>query len=344
MSEKRKATWKLILNIVTIVALVVLVVAVRQQIFDTMNNLQKVNAWALPFMLVWEFINYHSYSKMYQEYFLILGERIRYRSLLRVTLELNFVNNVFPSGGVSSFSYFGLRMKDAGVAGSKSTLVQLAKFITVFISFQILLVFGLFCLALGNRVNGLTLLVSGSLVTLLAVFTLGLAFVIGSKQRINTFFTFLTRLVNRLIHIVRPRYPETINVAKARDQFTELHENYMVLKSDYRKFKNPLFWGFVANLTEVLTIYTVYVAFGQFVNPGAVILAYAVANFAGLVSLLPGGVGVYEALMTGVLAAAGVPPGLSIPVTIMYRILNMLIQLPPGYYLYHQVLHRKQPA
>src|SRR3989338_9340570 len=136
MSEKRKATWKLILNIITIAALVVLVVAVRQKIFDMMNNLQKVNAWALPFMLVWEFINYHSYSKMYQEYFLILGERIRYRSLLRVTLELNFVNNVFPSGGVSSFSYFGLRMKDAGVAGSKSTLVQLSKLIMVLLSFQ----------------------------------------------------------------------------------------------------------------------------------------------------------------------------------------------------------------
>lgn len=342
MSEKRKATWKLALNVVTIIALAVLVYAVRTQIHETINNLARVNAWALPFMLVWEFINYHSYAKMYQEYFMILGERLRYRSLLRVTLELNFVNNVFPSGGVSSFSYFGLRMKDADVPGSKSALVQLAKFITIFVSFQVLLVFGLLCLAIGGRANGLMLLVSGSLVTLLAVLTIGLAFVIGSKRRINEFFTFLTKLVNRLIHMFRPNYPETINVAKARDRFTELHENYMVLKSDIRKFKNPLFWGFIANLTEVLTIYTVYVAFGQFVNPGAVILAYAVANFAGLISLLPGGVGIYEALMTGVLAAAGVPPGLSIPVTIMYRILNMLIQLPPGYYLYNKVLQPKK--
>ena len=36
-------------------------------------------------------------------------------------------------------------------------------------------------------------------------------------------------------------------------------------------------------------LYLVFVAFGFWVNPGAVILAYAVANFMGLVSILPGG-------------------------------------------------------
>jgi uncharacterized membrane protein YbhN (UPF0104 family) len=78
------------------------------------------------------------------------------------------------------------------------------------------------------------------------------------------------------------------------------------------------------------------------VNPGAVILAYAVANFAGLISVLPGGVGIYEALMTAVLAAAGVSPGISIPVTVMYRVLNMSIQIIPGYYFYHKAI-RAQP-
>jgi hypothetical protein len=28
----------------------------------------------------------------------------------------------------------------------------------------------------------------------------------------------------------------------------------------------------------------------------------------------------------------------------MYRVLNMLVQLPPGYYLYQKALHSKKPA
>jgi uncharacterized membrane protein YbhN (UPF0104 family) len=43
----------------------------------------------------------------------------------------------------------------------------------------------------------------------------------------------------------------------------------------------PLFYTTVSNITEVAAVYAVYVAFGHFVNIGAIILAYAVANFAG---------------------------------------------------------------
>jgi hypothetical protein len=42
--------------------------------------------------------------------------------------------------------------------------------------------------------------------------------------------------------------------------------------------------------------------------------------------------------MTAVLVAAGVPARLSLPVTVMYRVLNTLLQLPPGYILYHLTL------
>jgi uncharacterized protein (TIRG00374 family) len=90
----------------------------------------------------------------------------------------------------------------------------------------------------------------------------------------------------------------------------------------------------------VAAVYVVYIAFGKLVNIGAVILAYGVANFAGLVSVLPGGVGVYEALMTAVLASTGIPAGVSLPATVMYRVLNTLIQIPPGYIFYQKTLRK----
>jgi uncharacterized protein (TIRG00374 family) len=331
---------KTILTIVTFIALVGFVYAIRNQIVDTFQNLEQVNIWVLAFMPFWQFINYHAYTMMYQQFYSVLGERIRYKSLFRLTLELNFINNIFPSGGVSGFSYYSIRMKDADVPTGKSTLVQLAKYITIFISFQILLAIGLLFLAFDGRAGGLVILVAGSIATLLAVGTFLLAYIIGSKRRINEFFTFVTKVINKIIHTFRRGHPETINIERTHKIFDDLHENYMQLRSNMNQLKKPLLWGVVANLSEVLTIYTVYVAFGSLVNPGAVILAYAVANFAGLVSVLPGGVGIYEFLMTVVLAASGVSPALSVPVTLMYRILNMLIQLPPGYYFYHKALHR----
>ncbi len=332
---------KIALNVVTLLALAGLVYALRDQIVETVHTIDDINYWLLLLLLPIQFVNYHSYAVMYQQILTALGNKVPYWEMFKAQLELNFINHVFPSGGVSGFSYFGVRMRKVGVSAGKATLVQVMKFGLIFISFQVLIFFGLLCLSVMGRTNNLTILISASIGTLLLVVTLGMAFVISSEKRINSFFAYLTKAINRLIQVVRPKHPETISLAKVREVFTELHENYNLLRKNWRDLKQPLINATLANITEILTIYVVYMAFGLYVNPGAVILAYAVANFAGLISVLPGGVGVYEALMTAVLAAAGVSPAISLPVTVMYRILSTAIQLPPGYYYYHQALHAK---
>jgi len=337
--EKRAKRWKMIVTLVTFAALGVLIYAVRDQIADTIENFRQVNSLVLLLMIPAQMFNYDAYVRMYRHLFGILGKKIEYWRMMKINFELNFVNNVFPSGGVSGFSYFGLRMKSEGISTGQSTLVQLMRFICIFISFQVLLAFGLLVLAIGGQASNLVILIAGSLATLLFVGSAAMAFIIGSKKRINGFFTYLTRFINRLIYLVRPKHPETISIERVEKMFTELHENYMIIRKNPGMLRMPLINALVANIAEIATIYVVYVAFGQLVNPGAVIIAYAIANFAGLVSVLPGGVGIYEALMTAVLASAGIPPGVSIPVTIMYRILNMTLQLPPGYYFYHKAVH-----
>ncbi len=348
MSEKSffARRWKLIVNIVTLVALAVVLIAARDQIAETIRNLGNVHAWALLLILPVQLLNYHAQTRLYQRLFAIVGNHLSYKKLFKTSLELNFVNHVFPSGGVTGMSYFTLRLRRGKeLSGGKATFIHVMKIGLYILAFEVLLIFGLFSLAIMGRANGLVLLVSGSLSTLLLVGTIGFAYIIGSKQRINSFFGALTRALNWLIHIVRPGYPETINTGKARKVFDDFHDSYQVIKDNYRQLKAPFLYALLADATEVMTLYVVYIAFGEWVNIGAVILAYGIANFAGLVSVMPGGVGIYEALMTAVLAGTGIPPGVSLPVTIMYRVLNTLVQLPPGYYLYHQALKQgEQPV
>lgn len=340
IEKKRSFPWKIIINLVTLAALAALIYGVREEIANTLENLKNLEVWALLLMVPAQVLNYHSYAELYQSLFKILGHRVRYLKMLVLSLELNFVNNVFPSGGVTGISYFGVRMKTMGVSPGKSTLVQMIRYILLFVSFQILLAVGLVILAIGGNANSFMILVAGSLATLLFVGTIGAMFVVGSKKRINGFFTYATRFLNRMIKVVRRGHPETINIEKVQMLFGELHDNYIELRKKPHVLAKPLIHALMANIAEILTIYVVYVAFGQWVNPGAIIIAYAIANFAGLISVLPGGVGVYEALMTAALASAGVPAGVSIPITITYRILSMSIQLPPGYYFYHKALHK----
>jgi uncharacterized protein (TIRG00374 family) len=332
--------FRRILSVATLIAMLALIYFLRDQIIETFTNLGNVNFYFLFLIIVWQILNYHTYAKLYQSLFEILGTKIGYKSMYKVAVELNFVNHVFPSAGVSGFSYFGLRMRQLGATAAQSALVQTMRFVTVFISFQVLLFGGLLMLAIDNQASNLAILVASTMGTLLFVGTWLVIYIVGDRKRIDSFFTALTKSLNYLIRLVRPRHPETISIVAARKQFLEFHENYNILRKNYKKLKMPLFYSFFASLTEILTIYAVYMAFDEWVNLGAVILAYAIANFAGLISVLPGGIGVYEGLMTAVLATVGVPPSKSLPVTVMYRVLSMLVQLPPGYYLYQKALQK----
>jgi uncharacterized protein (TIRG00374 family) len=209
-------------------------------------------------------------------------------------------------------------------------------------AFEIILIFGAICLAAMGRVNKLVILAVGALSMFLIVLSFGFLFIVGKRSRIDSFFTWLTTFLNRIIGIVRPKSPETINIDAARHIFDDFHSTYLQLKDNYPKLKMPFLYSFVADATEVAAVYAVYMAFGKYVNIGAVILAYGIANFAGLVSVLPGGVGIYEGLMTVVLAGTGIPPGVSLPITVMYRVLNTILQVPPGYILYNKAIKSGQ--
>jgi hypothetical protein len=336
--------WKLILNVVTIIALVALVYAIRTQLGSTIRNLTHIDAWALVLIIPIEVIDYHAQTKMYQKLFAVVGNKLGYGYLFARSLELNLVNHLFPSGGVTGISYFGVRVSaNKDISGGKATLIQLMKLALTFISFELLLIVGLFSLAIVGKVNELTLLVTGALSTLLLVLTVLFGYIVGSRSRINNFFGSVTKALNWVIHKFRRNNPEAINVKSARKVFDDFHDNYQQITSHWQDLGSPLMYALLANIAEVMAIYVVFLAFGRVVNIGAIILAYGVANFAGLVSVLPGGIGIYEALMIGVLTIAGIPARISLPAIIMYRVVNTIIQLPPGYYFYHKALSKESP-
>lgn len=331
--------WKFVLNLVTATAMLALIIAIRSQLFETFRNLFNVNAWVLLLLIPNEVLNYHAQTKMYQHLFKLVGNKLSYKYLFRAALELNFVNHVFPSGGVTGISYFSLRLRKHGeISAGKATIVQIMKLVLVFMSIEGLVVGGTVILAAVGRVNQLLIMLVSTITTLAVITTLLMFFVVGSRRRINVTFALVTQMANRLLQIIRPKHPETINMERAHGWFNEFHDNFQIMRRNWRELRAPFGYACLANITEIAAVYIVYVAFGHAVNVGAVILAYTVANFAGLVSVMPGGVGIYEALMTAVMASAGVPAAVSLPAVVMYRVLSTVLQIPPGYYLYHKTV------
>lgn len=340
MSKPMKKDIKFWLNIFTLFALVGLIVITRHQVMEAFRKLGELNAAALLLMIPLQLANYYAVARLYQDYFKAQGENLPTRTMYSIALELNFVNHVFPSGGVSGFSYLNLRLKQSGIGTAKSALAQLVRFGLTFASFIALLFVGMFILAFRRHTSPLTILIGSSLAFMTLIGVLVGGFIISDEKRIQGFVGILPKLINKVFGVFRSKRKDIIDLNKVERTMTDLHKDYVILSNNWHQLVMPFWWALVVNMTDIMTIYVVYVAFGSFINPGALILAYGVANFAGLIAVLPGGVGVYEGLMTATLSSAGVDKALALSATVVYRILNMLIFLPIGYVLYQRVLRR----
>lgn len=329
---------KLIINIVTLVALGVLLYVSWPQITQGLKEIGGAK-WSVIFlMLPMQLINYYAIAELYRSYFKQSGEVIKRSTMYKIALELNFVNHVFPSGGVAGFSYLGLRLKHHGIPVARTTLAQAMRFALTFISFLILLFIGMFMLSFTSG-GGVALFIGLSIAFVTLFGTLVGIYIISNEQRIKGFTAFLPKLANSILKPFTHRR-NTINIKKIETLFEDLHKDYAAIAKNWHQLRVPFVWALIINATEIATAYLAYVALGHLVNPGAVILAYAVASFAGLVAILPGGIGVYEALMTAVLTSTGIPKALALSATLIYRIFTMVIFLPIGFVLYQLALRK----
>jgi uncharacterized protein (TIRG00374 family) len=81
-------------------------------------------------------------------------------------------------------------------------------------------------------------------------------------------------------------------------------------------------------------------------RPSLVLLAYAAANIIALFPLTPGGLGVVEASLSGLLILAGVHPGDALLATLAYRVASYWLPLlagPPAYLLFRRRYGRPVP-
>lgn len=333
------------INVLTFVGLVLLVVFSWGQITEALSKLKELSVGFLLLIIPVQVLSYMAVAHIYHSYFKATNSvhDLTLKDMYRISLELNFVNHVFPSGGVSGFSFLGLRLQKFGIPVATSTLAQIIRYFLTFLSFLVLLATGTIFLALGDKVNGIVILISSAVFFMTVFGTAVAVYIISNEKRIKSFTSFLPRALNMVMRKIRPNSSKLkINVDRIERVFGELHQDYLYLKRDYRKLKMPFVYALATNFFEVLTVYVVFIAFGEAVNPGAVILAYAVANFAGLVAILPGGVGIYESLMVSVASASGIPRGLAISATLVYRVFMMAVFVPIGWLLYHLAVNNRQ--
>jgi uncharacterized protein (TIRG00374 family) len=123
-------------------------------------------------------------------------------------------------------------------------------------------------------------------------------------------------------------------VKRALHQVDEIHNDLALL---VRK-PGTIFWSWLSGVQAAAMITTLWLV-AQAVAPGelswqSAALVFAVSSVAGLLSLIPGGIGAYEGSIIGLLVSLGINPGVAAAIAVLQRLSSQGVATATGLVAY----------
>lgn len=332
-------TW---VSIITVILLALVIFFGRHEIVHAWHLLSHVNLWILALIIPVQFFSYYATGGMIFSYLRAKGDLkdTSHLTMTRMSLELNFVNHILPSGGAAGFSYLGWVLARHNVSPGRAAMAQIVRFALTFIAFIVLLIVAVIALTLDGKVNRIIILLSFILVMATVLGGIGLIYVIGNKRHLTRFSAWLTRVVNGFVSkITRGKKPTIANGDKIEKFFLELNQDYAAIKADKRILIKPFIWALFTNAADVTLLLIAFLALGSWVNPAALFVAFGLASVVSIVSIAPGGAGIYELVMIGFLVSSSdVHASVAIAGTLLARVILLLGTIAFGYVFYQMTI------
>jgi uncharacterized protein (TIRG00374 family) len=329
------------LSVVTLVLIGVIIYFSRHELLHAWELLSKVNIWILLLLIPVQILAYYASGEMIFSYLRAKKsiDNVPPFALARMSLEMNFVNHILPSGGVSGVSYMTWRLGKYGVSSGRATMAQVVRFAMGFAAFIALLLVAVLAVTVDGNINRWIILVSSMLVTFMVGTVLIGMFLLGSAARTTRFASWMVRAANLIVRRVSfGKKRKLLNDEKTQEFFRDMHHDYVALKADKRILIKPFLWGLVFNAADAALFFITFLALGESVNPAPILIAYGVASTAGFFVATPGGAGAYEAIMVAFLAIAGISQGLAIAGIVLTRVILLLGTIGLGYLFYQHAI------
>ncbi len=305
------------------------------QLTNFLSVIRSVNVWLLLVVIVLRYIYYWTNTKYFQVYLKNFNQRVPFGTLFKDVVTMNFANTVFPTGGLSGVAILRSRLRKNKISAQTATVAQAFWLGFTVISFILLLLLSLLMLFLSNRIEQVSfrlILIALLLMLVASVAVIGLLLNRPATEHLGYF---LTRPMNWLLKKFKRN---ALEKAQFHELINKFYATLLEFKNDWRLLVGPFWWCFVTLSIDILSLYTVFVAFGVYPNPGVVIAAFLVALVASLASIATSGIGVIEIGMVTILVGLGMSFDISFSAVIVYRVISLWLFLPFGLYYYKRTM------
>ena len=341
---KKKLGARQILSIITLILVAVVVWNARDNLVSALDYLAHTNIIVILLLIPEQLLMYYSAGQMFFSYMAAKKDAKTFSrfELMRIALEMNFVVQAVPSGGVSGIGYSAWRLRPYGVSAGQTSFMYVMRYaITTFANQAQTLVAILILAVFGNIApeNKYILLLAAIVAIVVISMVLGGIWIAGKKKILNWLADRLMRFVNWLVSVVTFGHKKKVlKEDKVKRFCDQISVDYEEARKHKAILKKPIAWGFLYSFLEVATYWIIAISMGHPELLPQIMVGEAVASVLGAVLPTPGGAGGYEVSMAAVMWALGVDLGLATAVVVTTRVIVLVGTIVSGYGFYQHAL------
>lgn len=347
--KKFNFSFRTVLSIVTFILILYVIYKNFGDIKEAIGHLSETNIFVLLLLIPEQLFMYFCCGQMFFSYMRAKqdAQKISTWTLMRVSLELNFVNHAVPAGGLGGLGYITWRLKPFGATPGQSSFMYVLRYIITICANQFQTIVAIIALLLfstvpdsGTWVIWLTALLSVGIIAAIAAGVI----IASSQKRIAWFGQTITNFVNWLVRKLTFGHKPNILKRELVDKYLgDAHGDLMTARRNKKMLIWPILWGIIYSFLEVATYWIVAASLGRPDILPQIMIGEAIGSVMG--AIVP--YGLYELGMAGIMVSLGVPIALAGTVVLMTRVIVLASTILSGYGFYqHSIskIGRKQPA
>ena len=282
-----------------------------------LNVLASVNPFLLVAGLVLEVLSWVAYFEL-TRVLIPKNSDPGFAALSRIQLSTLALSHCLPGGNAMGYS-LGYRLLMRTGVGGPDVAVALATLglgsaVVLNVIFWLAL---LISLPIYGFQSGYLFVAVAGLLLMAFIAALVILLTRGDQRAVR----FLTAVGRRVPFL----HPETLPRL-----FGQLVARVEALSKDRRLLMKAVFLAAANWLFDAASLLVFLGAFGRWLDPAALLVAYGVANIVAALPITPNGLGVMEATLSGILVGFGTPRTIAIWGVIAWRLVNFWLPIPLG--------------
>lgn len=340
--SKFKFSFRTILSLLTFILIIYVVLANLDDIKAAFAEIGKTDIVILLMLIPEQLFMYFCCGQMFFSYMSAKKDmqKVSAWTLMRVSLELNFVNHAVPAGGLGGLGYITWRLKPFGATAGQSSFMYVLRYIITICANQLQTILAIIVLLIvggisdgGMWIVGLTAILSVGIIAAIAI----LIAIASNKKRMAWFGKTATKLTNWLVSKVTfGRKTEVLHRETVDKYLDDAHENITTARQHKKLLLRPIAWGILYSFLEVATYWIVAASLGRPDILPQIMIGEAIGSVMG--AIVP--YGLYELGMGGIMVTLGVPFEVATPVVLITRVVVLLSTIISGYGFYQHSISK----